>query len=289
LALGAALALALAPLAPRLALAAPNKEDVTRAEAKAMEAKFAFKAEKYADAARLFLEAYAIVRRPALLFNAARAWEEAKRYREAKVAFEQYLELPDVSADGKADARRRVAALEGLIAAEARAQTPSPPPPTPTPPPTPRPSPSPSPTPPPPSPAPAATTASAQIATPPAPAGPARWLSWTLLGGGGLLALLGAASLGNAKQMAEDANAMDFGADDAKSDYNARFDQAESVQTGGIVLLAVGAGLAGWGAWRLWGPSGRPAPQAAALDVWAAPAPWLAGQPASGLALGGRF
>lgn len=298
LACALAVAVVALPSVPRLAYAAVSKEDIARAEAKALEAKFAFKAGKFETAAKLFLEAFAISRRPALIFNAARAWEEAGRLGEAKVAFEQYLELPDVSAAGKKDARARIAALEGRIAAAdakaaaekaaadkaaaekeaadkaaaeqaaadeaAKRKTAS-----------------------------AASGegnnagdgASMQVATP-AAGGRNAWVSYGLLGGGGVLILLSAVSWAGAVSRVEAANAMDFGQDDAVAKYNEEITASETARNGAVFFAAIGAGLAGWGAWRLWIADDAPARTA----LWGAPTllPTATGT-VSGLALGGRF
>ena len=109
-----------APQLPSPAHAQVSKDELAKAEAKALQAKFKFKAEAYAEAAELFLEAFTISKSPALLFNAARAFEEAKRYKEARAAFEQYLSLPGLSASGRDDARAHIASCDAKIAESAQ-------------------------------------------------------------------------------------------------------------------------------------------------------------------------
>lgn len=62
------------------------------------------------------MEAYSLVKRPALLFNAARAYEEAGLYAKAVALFKAYQGLADAPADGKADAAARIQRLEAVIA-----------------------------------------------------------------------------------------------------------------------------------------------------------------------------
>lgn len=98
------------------AVAQTSAADRRRAEAIAAEAKLLFKQKTYDEAARLFFEAYTIVNSAALLFNAARAYEEAGNVDRAVALFQAYLERADAPGDGKADARRR---LEPLLAKKA--------------------------------------------------------------------------------------------------------------------------------------------------------------------------
>ncbi len=105
------------------ASAEPVTREMERAEALATEAKAYFKGKLYEQAAAKFLEAFAVARRPALVFNAARAYEEGKKPRRAVAIFEMYAGLTESSTAGKADAKRRIAALKKSIAAAEGAQT----------------------------------------------------------------------------------------------------------------------------------------------------------------------
>ena len=105
--------------------------DTERAEAKVIEAKAFFKSALYPQAATSYLQAFAISRKPATLFNAARAYEDAGRLREALPLFHLYLSVNrhDVaeSRAGRTDAETHLADIEArLKAAEAQA-TPIPP------------------------------------------------------------------------------------------------------------------------------------------------------------------
>ena len=93
--------------------------DTERAEAKVIEAKAFFKSALYPQAATSYLQAFAISRKPATLFNAARANEEAKLYAEAVALFEQYQQLADAPADGRQDAGERIAHDRAQLAAPA--------------------------------------------------------------------------------------------------------------------------------------------------------------------------
>jgi len=252
-----------------------------------MDAKFRFKAGKPEEAARLFLEAFALTRKPALLYNAARAYEEAGKPAEAKVAFEQYLGLPDVTSAGRADAKKHIAALVAKLAATKKAEEKA-----------------------------AADRAAAhkaaahkaaadkaaadkaaadkaaadkaaadKVAADRAAAenaasaagnnagpngggitkqaGPSprnRWLTYGLVGGGGLLTLLAVATQAGAVKKMQDANAMDFGVDNKTDDeqvkakknaYNTATQQAQQQQNSAMLGGVIGVGLAAWGVYRL--------------------------------------
>lgn len=104
------------------AAAAPDAAEIERAEGLATEAKAYFKGKLYEQAATKFLQAFGVARRPALVFNAARAYEEAKKPRRAVAIFQMYADLPDCSAEGKADALQRIKVLRaGIAASEAAA------------------------------------------------------------------------------------------------------------------------------------------------------------------------
>ena len=92
-----------------------------QAEALATEAKVFFKAGLFEKASMKFMEAYALSKRPSLLYNAARAYEEGRHNREAVALFKAYRVLPDVTDHGRADADARIARMEGELAVEAKA------------------------------------------------------------------------------------------------------------------------------------------------------------------------
>jgi hypothetical protein len=113
------------PVAQAFADAPPDEAELVKAEALATEAKVFFKAKLYGKAAGRFMEAYAISRRPSLMYNAARAYEEGRNLREAHALFQEYRKLPDIGEDGRKDADARIARLEADMRtadAEARAR-----------------------------------------------------------------------------------------------------------------------------------------------------------------------
>jgi len=84
------------------------------AEAVATQAKEQFKAGEFEAAAKLFMQAYAKSHAPALLYNAARAYEEAGKKGDALTLFRLYITLsPD--AEGIQDARQRIAKLDAPV------------------------------------------------------------------------------------------------------------------------------------------------------------------------------
>ena len=318
-----AMLLAAALLAPRALVAGPalTKEEAAKAEATALDAKFKFKAGKHEEAAPLFLQAFALSRKPALLYNAARAYEEAGKPAEAKVAFEQYLTLPGVSASGKRDAQQHIRKLEAQIAAkkkaeaaqqEAAAQTrqkeaarrqqqeqaardaaarqaaakqaaakQA-----------------------------AAQQAAAQAAqqkaegsqpptsgTTPSPSRN-KWVTYGLVATGGLFLLVGVGGQLQANQEMTDANAMDFAVDNKfdqeqrdakKKEYNGKVAAAQQKQGNAIVSVLLGLGLGGWAAYRLVTPDPGVAGSTTS-SLWLQPSvrPSAAGVQGQ-LTLGGRF
>ena len=104
---------ALSPMAARAGAA--EDAAVLRAGALATEAKLLFQQKVYDQAAERFMEAYTLVRRPALLFNAARAYEEGGLLAKAVALFKAYVNLADAPADGKADATSRVQRMQAVL------------------------------------------------------------------------------------------------------------------------------------------------------------------------------
>ncbi len=88
---------------------------VRRAEAIATEAKLLFQQKEFAQAAERFMEAYTLARRPTLIYNAARAYQEAGNADKALALFRAYRGLPDVNDAGRADADARIAVLEKAV------------------------------------------------------------------------------------------------------------------------------------------------------------------------------
>lgn len=112
-----ALATATVHLPAAQADAPPDEAELRQAEALATEAKVFFKAKLYEKAALRFMEAYAISKRPSLMYNAARAYEEAGVLREAHALFQEYRKLPTVDDAGRKDADARIARLEPAVRA----------------------------------------------------------------------------------------------------------------------------------------------------------------------------
>ena len=93
--------------------------ELRKAEAAATEAKVFFKAGLFDKASTKFMEAFAISKRPSLMYNAARAYEEGLNFREAVALLRHYRDLPDVGVDGKRDADERIARMEGVLRQQA--------------------------------------------------------------------------------------------------------------------------------------------------------------------------
>ena len=261
---------------PAFADGSLTKEEIAKAEATALDAKFKFKAGKFEAAAPLFLQAFTLSRKPALLYNAARAYEEAGRPLEAKVAFEQYLGLPHVTAAGRKDAKQRIAALTAKVAgekqrqmqatknaaaakakaeAEAEAEAKR---------------------------AAAKKEASDQkdaleqvlkrdavVATPTpakAPIAPSRnrYVTYGVSAGAGLMLLIAVGGQLQAVQVMSDANGMNFSVDNKfieterqtkKAQYSAKVADAQNRQGSAILSAVIGLGLGGWAAYRLLTPN----------------------------------
>lgn len=264
--------------------AAENRaSDTERAEAKVIEAKAFFKSALYPRAAESYLQAYAISRKPATLFNAARAYEEAKLLAESIALFEQYQQLADAPPDGRHDAGERIAHDRAQLAVAATTAKPTETAPAPEAKPTDMKAAEPKPE--------VAVTVDKPAVEPDQPsAQPTRksnWLDWALFAGGDTLVLLGLLGYVGAVNTVNQANAMDFSALGAEANYRSQVTQARTARAGSIVLALVGAGAAGWGAWRLWGPgSDKPAEAEVKSTGWLVPA---IAPHAVGVAWGGRF
>ncbi len=93
----------------------PTEAELGRAEALATEARMFFKSKLYKDAAIQFMEAFALSRRPALVYNAARAYEEGGMLDKSVALFGHYERLPDVDEDGRKAAAKRRLALSAIV------------------------------------------------------------------------------------------------------------------------------------------------------------------------------
>ena len=253
-----------------------SEADMQRAQAKAIEAKAYFKQGLFLEAAEKFMEAFAISRKADTMYNAARAYEQAGSKRQALALFRQYLDLPDSSEDGKADARARIAKLEAEPAAADRTEPSKP----------------------------AAEPVAEPVKTDPVgsgsgPSGPipetpivtkvtptvgsrVDGLTVVLWASGSLLALVGAAAWSSGVTRAQEANAMDFSVLNAKARYNTAYDEARGGQVFGIVLTALGTAALGYGTYRFLRTPSRPVavPLPPSKPVAAAPRLWL--QPTTG-------
>ncbi len=265
-----------------------GKAERARAEAKAMEAKIEFKSGNHAKAAQLFLEAFAISRAPALMYNAARAYQKGAMPAKAIIVFEQYLDLQGLSAAGRAEAKGHIETLKKQVAAGKAAPKEEP-----------KPEPKVEPKPEPkvePKPEPKGEAKPQPVVPPPGVVQPApadergKWVTWGLLGGGGLLFLIGTATMSGAASDLEAANNMDFGSDNAKQTYNKQADSAKARHSAGIFFTLAGLGLGGWGAWRMF--MKKPATTAVPASAWFA-RPQVGrtwdGQAQYGLTVGGHF
>ena len=76
------------------------------------QAKVKYIGRAYLEAAKLYMDAYAKVKEPTLLFNVARSYEEAGELKEAQSMFELYLSVAPTSDDeGRNDAGQRLARI----------------------------------------------------------------------------------------------------------------------------------------------------------------------------------
>lgn len=274
---GAALLCSLALWTPALAQSAA---DLERAEAKALEAQAFFRSGLFPQAATGFMHAYGISRRPEMMYNAARAYEEAKLHAESIALFEHYLTLPDAPEDGKRDARARIDRQRALLPPPTAAPA-SPAAPTPEAVPTPAPTPTP-----PPAPAAAPTAAPSPVAAP-SPRNP--WVSGAIWSGAGLFEVAALVTWAAASNRLTQAGDADFSAANAAATYRDEEAAAKQERTVAIGLAVAGAGLAGWGVWRLvtTDPGKLPANKEGSQTTWRPL--WLPGQGLTGLAWEGTF
>ncbi|MCO4760664.1 MAG: hypothetical protein KC502_04125 [Myxococcales bacterium] len=100
------------------AQAKPTKTQLSRAEARATEARAYFQSSLYKEAAAAFMDAYAIIKRPQLLYAAATAREKAGQHRRAYALYSMYLELPDIPGENRTYAEKKVLKLDKHMKSE---------------------------------------------------------------------------------------------------------------------------------------------------------------------------
>lgn len=244
------------PNAAPAANRAVDKAEARKAEVVAAQAKQAFKDRQFEYAARLFMKAYAISKEPALVFNAARAYEEAGKPGDASSLFRLYATISD-DPDGIADAWSRIKRLEGKsepappVAEKPAMARPSEPEPVES--------------------VPAENSAvqptlaevrpvhpqpseaklivpGSTVAARPRPTFDRTW-AWAATGGAAVLVGGGAAVAWLGAQKASDANQLPLHSQGDIDVYNATFDRAELLTNAGISLLAVGVVAGGAAAW----------------------------------------
>jgi tetratricopeptide (TPR) repeat protein len=107
-------------LAAPPALAAPN-DSAQEAVQLASQAKSKYAAKQFREAAKLFMDAYAKMAEPTLLFNAGRSYEEAGALQEALPLFELFLSVaPASDIEGRKDADEHRASISARLKAQAK-------------------------------------------------------------------------------------------------------------------------------------------------------------------------
>lgn len=71
----------------------------------------------YEKASRRYMEAFQISKRPSLVYNAARAYQEGHFYQEAIALYRHYRTLDGVNDEGRADADARIVQMEAALKA----------------------------------------------------------------------------------------------------------------------------------------------------------------------------
>ncbi|MBI5608127.1 MAG: hypothetical protein HY902_04545 [Deltaproteobacteria bacterium] len=224
--------------------AKPNP--LQEAEELASRAKAEFKAGQFEQAAKDFMAAYGRSKNAALVFNAARSYEEAGKYSDAAVLFRLYLSISD-DPDGMRDAQARLERLEAAAKAKPEpASNPAPPQVNPDPPPAPKPAPPPTAEPPPAPQRAVQPPAVAKAAPPPAGSSAAAW--W--VGVPSVLALgSGIALLAIGQSGSEDANLRTIASKADIDAYHTDYNRARSQWQVGAALTGagtVGLGVAVW-------------------------------------------
>ena len=255
------------------ALAAPPPPAIDQAESIAQTAARRFKERQFVIAGELFLRAYGLTPRPALLFNAARSYEEAGDNAKALELFRDYAKIAD-DAGGRADAQVRIGLLEKAAPKTASAPQPVEPPSKPE----------------------LHPAAAPLVSSPIAPnvvrpnvvvqsvSSPSRTPAVVVLTGGAVMSLAGVgfllASVVSTNGLESDLAKRDAGGHIIglrQSELSARNDTIARDKTLGAVLGGMGVAAVGVGAYLWLRPSGSSEPA-----VWVAPGP-------GSLAFGGRF
>lgn len=192
-----------------VAVAAPSRQDLTAAEAMATKGAAYFKSGVYGQAVDAFMQAFTLSGRPLMMYNAARAHEEAGQLAEARALFLRYVGLEGVPADARAEAQQRIANLEARMRANGTT-----------------------------------TTGAAAPASVAAEAG-GGWPLWRVVGAGAL----GAGAVATyliARGATEDANAIDVRSEADKKAYLEHADTARTWRGVSIGLAVGGVAMATW-------------------------------------------
>ena len=221
--------------------AAKGKASTSKSEAEGYSARAVerFKAKDFEAAAKLFMQAYAKSHAPALVFNAARAYQEAGKAGDAASLFKLYITISE-DADGIVDARERLKALAGATvkvapdpAAASKADGTVP----------------------------AAVDVGVKVADHNAPpvSAPNTALKWGVAGGAVAAVAGGVALMLIGRANSNTANELVVGDEAGMRAYNDQYNLAQSQWGGGLGLVAAGALLAGWATW-LHASERRPSP-----------------------------
>jgi len=100
--------------------------DRARANAIAAQGKKAFVHKEFDAAAELYLQAYELSKVPLMLFNAARAKQEARKYLEARDLFRVYKNLPRIGLENYRAAEEKILECDHELAVLEAAKTPPP-------------------------------------------------------------------------------------------------------------------------------------------------------------------
>lgn len=230
-------------------LAKPKKAQLTEeAQEHFRTATAAFKKGDFIKAGIEFMIAYSKSGRPDALFNAGRAYQEAKMFEEATTLFEEYMRRSDATPAGIIDAERHIKTMKEQMGKQTK------PPTVVTPPDPPKALPVEAPR----DPTPVA------VSLPPAPtpvvvhphipdAAPTRILPWVLVGTGSLIAIAGTTGLFLAEGQIRGANGsdVDWSAADANKIYEEKIASAKEVRLYSGIGLGIGLATAGVGVWQL--------------------------------------
>lgn len=239
---------------PSPALGQASADDLKKAEALATEGKVYFRTKLFDKAADKFMQAFGISKAPALVYNAARAYEEAGKLAESIAMFQHYSTLSNATAKGRSAAQKKIVELQARKAAEdearrrdqaAKAQKkPAKPAPNP------------------------AKSASKPVAqprktVPKHPVGSREMPLWRAIGSGTALLFAGAA-YANAYRVATDVLPVDVIDETTAAEYRANQSSARVWQAVSISSAAIGIGVGLWAGWDWW-KSGQPQPKVTIL------------------------